>query len=150
MASHNHVSLLGYLGDDPELRYTQGGAPVCNIRIATNERWRGADGQERERVDWHRITVWGKQGESCGKHLRKGRLVLVTGRLHHDEYEDRDGVKRWATTIVADRVVFVGGDPARIGESTAKREPSFKRSAGAPAEPSADDYPAPGDDDIPF
>ena len=107
MASVNKVIVLGNLGADPELRYTQGGSPVCNMRIATNERWRDKDGAQQERTEWHQIVVWGKQAENCEKYLKKGRSAYVEGRLQTRDWEDKDGNKRYTTEIVAQTVQFM-------------------------------------------
>ena len=79
MASVNKVIVLGNLGADPELRYTQSGSAVCNLRLATNERWRDKDGAQQERTEWHAIVVFGKQAENCEKYLKKGRSAYVRG-----------------------------------------------------------------------
>lgn len=109
----NQVNLCGNLGANPEVRYTASGTAVCNFRMATNERYTDAQGNKRERVEWHRIVVWGKVAESCGKNLSKGRSVLVTGKLQTRQWEDRDGVKRYTTEIVAGRVQFLGNKPSQ-------------------------------------
>ncbi len=109
MASVNKVILVGNLGRDPELRYTQGGQGVCNFTLATNEQWKDRDGNPQERVEWHRIVVWGKVGENCAQYLQKGRSVYVEGRLQTREWEDKDGKKRQTTEIVAQTVQFLGG-----------------------------------------
>lgn len=104
MASLNRVIVMGNLGQDPELRHTQGGTAVCNLSIATTER-RG----EEQITEWHSIVVWGKTAEACAKYLSKGRGALVEGRLQTRSWEDRDGQKRYKTEIVAESVQFVGG-----------------------------------------
>lgn len=109
MSSVNKVILIGHLGADPELRYTQGGQAVASMRLATSESWTDRDGQKQERTEWHSITVWGKQAESCAQHLAKGRQVFIEGRLQSREYEDREGVTRKVWEIQADRVTFIGG-----------------------------------------
>lgn len=109
MASLNKAILIGNLGADPEVRYTQGGSVVANFRIATSEQWTDKNsGDRQERTEWHRIVVWGKQAETCGEYLRKGRSVYVEGRIQTREWEDRDGNKRYTTEVVADRVLFLG------------------------------------------
>lgn len=109
MSSVNKVILIGHLGADPELRYTQGGQAVTSMRLATSESWTDRDGQKQERTEWHSITVWGKQAESCAQHLAKGRQVFIEGRLQSREYEDKEGVTRKVWEIQADRVTFIGG-----------------------------------------
>ena len=110
MGSMNKAILMGNLGADPEVRYTAGGGAVANFRIATTEVWNDRQsGERQERTEWHRIVVWGKQAEHCGEYLRKGRSVLVEGRIQTREWTDQQGVKKYTTEIVADRVTFVGG-----------------------------------------
>ena len=134
MASVNKVILIGNLGRDPELRYTKSGQAVANFSLATNERWKDKDGQSQERTEWHRIVTWGKTAELCAQYLSKGRTTYLEGRLQTREYEDKDGIKRYTTEIVAQNVTFLGSGR---GEGT-----------GAPAP--TDGPPAPPNDDIPF
>lgn len=137
----NKVILLGNLGQDPELRYTAGGQAVCNMRLATNERWTGKDGQANDRTEWHTVVVWGKQGENCGKFLKKGSQVFVEGRLQTRSWEDRDKNQRKTTEIVANRVLFLSGGGGG-------RRDDF---GDDPPPPSDRDMPPEvGDDDIPF
>ena len=109
MASVNKVILIGNLGADPEVRYTQGGQPVANLRIATTDVWNDKDGNRQERTEWHSISVWGKQAEHCGQYLSKGRQVYVEGRLQTRQWDDKDGNKRYTTEIKADRITLLGG-----------------------------------------
>jgi single-strand DNA-binding protein len=136
MASVNRVILIGNLGRDPELRYTQGGSAVANFTLATNERWRDKDGNNQERTEWHRIVVWGRTAENCAQYLQKGRSVYVEGRLQTREWEDKDGNKRNTTEINALNVQFLGG---RGGPGGGGDDPGPSDPGGAP----------PGDD-IPF
>jgi single-strand DNA-binding protein len=134
----NKAILIGNLGRDPELRYTQHGQAVANFTLATNESWTDKSGERVERTEWHRIVAWGKVGELCAQYLSKGRTVYVEGRIQTREWEDKDGHKRSTTEINAQTVQFLGG--AR-GESDAG-----PRSSEAPSEEAP---PTPGDD-IPF
>ena len=110
MASINKVFVIGNLGVDPEIRYTETGTAVCNLRIATNEVWNDKQtGEKKEKTEWHRIVVWGKQGENCSEYLSKGRSCHVEGRLQTRQWDDSEGVTRYTTEIVADRVTFLGG-----------------------------------------
>ena len=136
MASVNKVILIGNLGRDPELRYTQGGSAVANFTLATNERWRDKDGNNQERTEWHRIVVWGRTAENCAQYLQKGRSVYVEGRLQTREWEDKDGNKRNTTEVNALAVQFLGG---RGGSGGGGDDPGRGDSEEAP----------PGDD-IPF
>ncbi len=106
--SVNKVILVGNLGADPEQHFTQDGRGVTNFRIATNERWTSGEGQAQERTSWHRITVWGKLGETCYQYLKKGRTVYLEGRLQYGSYE-KDGHTFHTTDIVASAVTFLGG-----------------------------------------
>lgn len=142
----NKVILIGRLGRDPELRYTQGGTGVANFTVATNERWKDDAGEAKERTEWHKIVAWGAQAEFAAKYLAKGRQVLIEGRLQAREYEDKAGAKRSVVEIVAMRVEGLGpkpGDepsPKVGGEGKGKATPpdqGFERGGG-------------GTDEIPF
>ena len=109
MASVNKVILVGNLGADPEVRYTQGGQAVTELRMATSEQWTDKDGQRQERTEWHAVSVWGKTAELCGQYLAKGRKVYVEGRLESREYTDKEGVKRKVWEVRADKVTFLDG-----------------------------------------
>lgn len=145
----NKVILIGNLGADPEVRYTQSGGAVANFRIATSERWTSRDGQAQERTEWHRIVAFGRLAELCRDYLAKGRQVYVEGRLQTRQWEDRDKNKRYTTEIVAQTVQFLG---AKGAGPAAREEPP------PPAGP--EDYGPPGnydqgpppitDDDVPF
>lgn len=104
----NRVMLLGNLGADPELRFTQGGQAVLNLRLATTESYLDKDRVRRERTDWHSVVVWGKRAEALAKFLAKGSSLLVEGSLRTSSYEDRDGNKRYKTEVVANNVVLTG------------------------------------------
>jgi single-strand DNA-binding protein len=107
--SVNKVILVGNLGKDPEVRYTQTGSAVANFSIATSEQWNDRDGKKQERTEWHNIVVWGKQAEHCGQYLSKGRQVFIEGSIRTRSYDDKSGNKRYITEIVAQRIQFLGG-----------------------------------------
>lgn len=108
--SVNKVILLGNLGADPEVRFTQGGQAVATFRMATSESWTDrSSGQRQERTEWHRVVAWGRLAELCGEYLRKGRQCYVEGRIQTREWQDKEGQKRYTTEIVASQVVFLGG-----------------------------------------
>ena len=90
MSSFNKIIIVGYLGRDPELRYTPNGNAVCNFSIATTEKWKDVAGAERERTTWFRVTAWGRQAELANQYLAKGRQTYIEGRLRLEEYSDRD------------------------------------------------------------
>src|SRR4051812_7795715 len=156
----NKVILIGNLGADPEVRFTQGGQAVANFRIATSESWKDKNGQQQERTEWHRIVVWGKLAELCGEYLKKGRQCYVEGRLQTREWTNKEGQKQWTTEVVAQQVTFLGGRPE--GASSAGPRASSS-SNGAPSGSTQADYGPPpmddpgpmpsgpsGGDDIPF
>jgi single-strand DNA-binding protein len=138
MASLNKVMLIGYLGADPEIRYTPSGAAVANFRIATTDQWTNKEGEKQEKTERHKIVAWRELGERCGEYLHKGSLVYIEGRLETRDWEDRDGIKRRTTEIRAFRMQMLDrtGRPAEA-ESQEDRFPS-EESLDIP------------DDDIPF
>ena len=101
MASVNKVIIVGNVGRDPELRYTQSGQPVASFSIATNERFKDKDGNWKDRTEWHRIVAWARLAEICGEYLRKGSQVYVEGRIQTRDWEDKEGNKRQTTEIIA-------------------------------------------------
>lgn len=112
MASVNKVILVGRLGKDPELRNTQGGASVCNMTLATDESWADRDGNKQQSTEWHRVTVFGKQAESCAQYLHKGSLIFIEGSLRTRKWQDQNGQDRYTTEIKADRVQFLDSKPS--------------------------------------
>ncbi len=138
----NIAIVVGNLGKDPEVRFTQSGRAVANFSVATSDSWTGQDGNRQERTEWHNIVVWGKQAELCGQYLAKGRQVFVQGRIQTRSWEDKTGNTRYTTEIVAQRVQFLGGaGGARASQET--QEQGF-------GEPSPSFQSPPIDDDIPF
>jgi len=141
MASVNKVILIGNLGRDPEVRYTQNGTAVANFTLATNEVWNDKSGERQERTEWHRIVVWGKQAEIAREHLSKGKQVYIEGSIQTRQWDDREGHKRTTTEIKAQRLIMMGR--AEAGEN--------RMNAAAPPPDAAGDEPGPPpDDDIPF
>jgi len=118
MASVNKVILVGNLGRDPELRYTQSGQAVANFTLATTERFSNRDGDRQERTEWHRIVAWGRTAELCAQYLSKGRSVYIEGRLQTREWEDKEGQKRRTTEITAQTVQFLGGSGSGSGSGS--------------------------------
>jgi single-strand DNA-binding protein len=97
----NKAILIGNLGADPEIRYTQSGTQVATFRIATTERWKGQDGQMQENTEWHKIVAWGKLAETCGEYLNKGSRVYIEGKIQTRKWQDQNGNDRYTTEIVA-------------------------------------------------
>jgi single-strand DNA-binding protein len=107
MASLNKIMLIGNVGSDPEMRYTPNGKAVTSFRMATNFRYSGPDGERREETEWFRVSVWGRQAESCNQFLSKGRRVYVEGRLRSRNWEGQDGQMRTSLEVSANRVIFL-------------------------------------------
>ena len=95
----NKAIIVGNLGADPELRYTQSGTAVASFRVATTERWKGQDGQMQEQTEWHSCNAWGKLAEICGKYLQKGSKVYVEGSINTRKWQDKTGADRYSTEI---------------------------------------------------
>lgn len=106
--SVNKVIILGNLGQDPEVRSTQGGQMVANLRLATNRSWTGKDGQKQEQTEWHSVVAWGKLAEIIEQYLKKGDQVYFEGRLQTSSWEDKSGEKRYKTEIVAQEMQMLG------------------------------------------
>ena len=159
MASVNKVILIGNLGRDPETRYTTGGDAVCNLRIATTDTWKDKAGEKQEKTEWHTVVLFGRQAEIAGEYLKKGRPVYIEGRLQTRKWTDKEGVEKYSTEVVGDRMQLLGsrdgggGGDAEFsggGGGGARRESGG--ATGGAAKPAAagkknvDDF----DDDIPF
>ena len=144
MMSLNKVLLIGNLTRAPELRYTPSGTAVADLRMAVNRNYSTQSGEKREETCFLTVVVWGKQAESCGEYLDKGSQIFVEGRLQTRDWETKDGQKRSATEVVAERVQFMSRTKGAGGTA----------GAGAPAAVSAapafaaDEHG--GDDDVPF
>jgi single-strand DNA-binding protein len=109
MSGVNKVILVGRLGADPEVKTVSGGNTVARLSVATSENWTDREGQRQERTEWHRVVVWGKLAELCGKYLAKGRQVYLEGRLQTRSWEDSQGQKKYTTEVIASTVQFLGG-----------------------------------------
>jgi single-strand DNA-binding protein len=159
----NKVLLIGNLGADPELSYTQSSQAVLKLRLATNESFVNKAGERQERTEWHRVVVWGKRAEALSKFLTKGRQLYVEGRLQTRSWDDKDGQKRFATDIVAIDIVLLGGGSgagrgapaggAMAGASMAAPGGASAPRSDAPASGGGDFEPEPSfgsEEDIPF
>jgi single-strand DNA-binding protein len=144
MSGVNKVILVGRLGADPEVKTIPNGQTVARLSLATSESWTGKDGQKQERTEWHRIVVWGRQAENCGKHLAKGRQIYIEGRLQTRSWEDPQGQKKYATEIVASTVQFLGAGGAERTSTTGSSSDQGFNDFGP--EPSFDST----SDEIPF
>lgn len=147
----NKVFILGNLGRDPEVRHTQGGTTVANLRIATAERRPDGQGGWQDHTEWHSVVVFGKQADNVAKFLTKGRQVFVEGSLRTRQWQDQQGQKRYSTEIVARDVRFVGGKPGgAAGGGGGAYGASQDMGAPVGAEDMGDFGGGPDDSDIPF
>ncbi len=157
MASVNKVILIGNLGRDPETRYMPDGGAITNISVATTETWKDKQGEKQEKTEWHRVAFFGKLAEIAGEYLKKGSQVYVEGRLQTRKWQDKDGVDKYTTEVIADRMQMLGsrqgmggGAAERERDSGGERPAASERQAGAKPAGKAggkfDDF----EDDIPF
>lgn len=158
----NKVILVGNLGADPEIRYTQNGSAVANLRLATSEQWRDKQtGENQERTEWHRVVMFGRLGEIAGEYLKKGSKVYIEGKLQTRKWQAQDGSDRYSTEVVANEMQmldsrggggddfggqqggggFQGGQGQQQGGGAPQGQPAPQGGGGA-----FDDM----DDDIPF
>jgi single-strand DNA-binding protein len=156
----NKVILVGNLGNDPEVKYTQGGMAITSLSLATTSVRKDRDGNQQEKTEWHRVKLFGKLGEIAGEYLKKGRQVYIEGRIEYGSYE-KDGVKHYTTDVVADEMQMLGGggegggagggrgESRGGGERPQRSAPAQRREAPAAAKADfgGEDF---ADDDIPF
>ena len=165
----NKVILVGNLGNDPDVRYSQSGSAITTISVATSDSWTDKNGEKQERTEWHRVKFFGKLAEIAGEYLKKGRQVYVEGALRTEKYTDKNGVEKYSTDIIANEMQMLGGvggggeggeraeRPQRSGGGGYQKSGGGDRSGSnaprgggsAPMPPSRNDDPFP-DDDIPF
>ena len=149
------VILIGHLGADPDVRYTNGGTTVANISVATTEKWKDKEsGEQHERTEWHRVVFFGRLAEVVGEYLAKGSLVCVEGKLQTRKWEDKDGQERYTTEIVANEMKMLGGRNDSRNNSAARsdgnngraQQPKGRARPSKPAAAATADL----NDDIPF
>ena len=105
----NRVQLIGHVGQEPEVK-TVNDKKVANVTLATNDSYTNDKGERVEQTEWHRITAWGKTAEIIEKYVSKGKEIAIEGKLSHRSYEDKDGIKRYVTEIVAIEILLLGGN----------------------------------------
>ena len=155
-ASVNKVILVGNLGKDPEVRYAPSGDAFANVTIATTRSWKDkTSGEKKEETEWHRIIFNGRLAEIAGEYLKKGRPIYVEGRIRTRKWQDKEGVDRYTTEIVADQLQMLGSREGMGGPSPDDdASGSSARAPAAAAKPAQAKKPAGGfddmDDDIPF
>lgn len=145
MSSLNKAMIIGRLGQDPEVRYTQSNTAVATLNIATNERFKDRNGEMQERTEWHRVVAWGRTAEICQQYLKKGSQVYVEGPIQTREWEDKEGQKRYTTEIKALTLTMLDSAGSRPGGGM---EPAQRKESagGVDLDDSFDDM----DDDLPF
>ena len=139
MASLNKATLIGHLGQNPDTRYMPSGDAVTTISIATTETWKDKGGQKQEETTWHRVTLFRKLGEIAAEYLKKGALVYIDGRIKTEEWTDKQGVKRYSTSIVAETMKMLG-----------QKQSGANERSSAPTQPAGGTKPGDFDNDIPF
>ncbi len=145
--SFNKIIIVGNLGRDPELRYTPQGDAVCNFSVAVNEKKRDKAGELQDTTTWFRVTLWRRQAENAAKYLTKGSAIYIEGRLHLEEWTDRDGKNRYTLEVTGTDMQFIG---TRGADADSPAEAAY--SGGAASSPAPAPVPSGGgnDDDIPF
>lgn len=146
MSSLNKAMLIGRLGQDPEVRYTQSNTAVANFSLATNERYKDRNGEWQERTEWHRIVAWGRTAEICQEYLKKGSLVYIEGPIQTREWEDKDGQKKYTTEIKALTMQMLDSRGDKMGGGGAPSKPGKSAASSVEIDESFDDM----DDDLPF
>ena len=137
MAGVNKVTIVGRLGQDPEMKAVGQGSTVTRLNVATSESWVGKDGQKQERTEWHRVVVWGKLAEICAKYLSKGKQVYLEGKLQTRSWDD-NGVKKYSTEIIASSVQFLGNNDGGSGGGSSSGGTKKKVVATSSKEPDFD------------
>ncbi|MDQ6982679.1 MAG: single-stranded DNA-binding protein [Mariprofundus sp.] len=153
----NKVMLIGNLGADPETRFTQDGTCVCNLRLATTEKFKNRNGEQQERTEWHRIVMWGRLGEIANQYLSKGSRVYIEGKIETKKWQDRDGNDKYTTEIRANEMKMLGGGSGAGAGSSGNQGGNLPAQGGSSAPKGNDPFASapdfgnvPVDDDIPF
>ena len=142
--SVNKVTLIGFLGRDPEVRYMPNGEAVANFSIATSESWKDKNGEKQERTEWHSITLYRRLAEIAGQYLKKGSQVYIEGKIQSRKYTGKDGIERTAYEIIGSEMKMLGGkNDSTVTESVPA--PPTKQDQTAPVH--VDDF---DDENIPF
>lgn len=142
--SLNKVMLIGNVGNDPDVRTTSSGTPIANMSLATTRKWKDGSGEQREKTEWHRLTVWGKLVDVVERYVKKGDRLYVEGRIEYSESESDGQKKYWTDVNVVEMVML--GSPGAGGEGGGGRGGGFQSdSSPAPAPPISEP-----DDDLPF
>ncbi|MAM96913.1 MAG: single-stranded DNA-binding protein [Gammaproteobacteria bacterium] len=140
MSSVNKALIIGNLGQDPEIKYTQSGSPVANLSVATSERWKDKNtGEQKEQTEWHRVVVFGRLAEIAEQYLKKGSKVFIEGKIQTRDWEDAEGNKKYTTEVVAREMTML--------DSRASTDSSASSSDNSAKDTAKDDN---FEEDIPF
>lgn len=153
MPSYNHVVLIGHLTRDPEVRFTPKGTAIAQIGLAVNRKWKTEDGQEMEEVSFFDCVAFNRTAEVMGQYLKKGKPVLIDGRLKQESWDDKQtGQKKYAVKIIINSFQFLESAPSGPEDGTARpARPARKpATAAAPADDSGGGYAPSNEDDVPF
>lgn len=142
MAGINKVILVGNLGKDPEIRTLESGRKVANFSLATTETYKDKNGERVDQTEWHNIVFWGPVAEVIERYLKKGNQIYVEGKIRTRSYDDKDGIKKYITEILGDKLTMLGGAP-RSGDATSS-------SSSKPSQPVEQTFSGSDDDDLPF
>lgn len=146
MSSLNKAMIIGRLGKDPDVRYTQSNTAVANMSIATSERYKDSTGEWKENTEWHRVVAWGRTAEVCQEYLKKGSLVYIEGPIQTRQWEDKDGRTRYTTEIKALTMTMLDSKGSSSGGASQKPDKSQPVSSNVDLNDNLDDI----DDDLPF
>lgn len=146
MSSLNKAMIIGRLGQDPEVRYTQSNTAVATINVATTEKYKDRNGELQENTEWHRVVAWGRLAEICQEYLKKGSLVYFEGPIQTREWEDKDGQKRYTTEIKALSMQMLDSRGSSGGSNPNPQAKNNKSAAAVEIDDQFDDM----DDDLPF
>lgn len=148
MTGINKAIIIGRVGKDPEIRYTQAGKAVCSFSVATSENWKDRDGNKQKKTEWHNVTAWDKLAEICGKYVVKGMLIYIEGKLQTQKY-DKDGQTHYKTEIIAQNMQMLSGKGDGQKQDRQEEQPWDAPADLPPVAQRQGEFPGP-DDDIPF
>jgi len=155
----NKVMLIGNLGADPETRFTQDGTCVCNLRLATTEKFKNKAGEQVEKTEWHRVVLWGRLGEIANQYLTKGAKCYIEGQIETRKWQNKDGQDQYTTEIRAREMKMLGGKQDNQGQNNQRQQQPAQQSQSFPAQGGQQNDPfagqpaqgnVPVDDDFPF
>tara|TARA_B100001996_G_scaffold67864_1_gene49473 strand:- start:1175 stop:1600 length:426 start_codon:yes stop_codon:yes gene_type:complete len=127
MSSVNKALIIGNLGQDPDIKYTQSGSPVANLSVATSERWKDKNtGEQKEQTEWHRVVVFGRLAEIAEQYLKKGSKIFIEGKIQTRDWEDAEGNKRYTTEVVAREMTMLDSRSSMGSDTPSSSDSSVK------------------------